>query len=99
MLLRKPFPQVLALSFALGICSLSAFAQTGETRARAIAQSADDNEISCSPDDPVIISTASAEELKPTRTLALAGANSSVSHGLVKFQPQILSAIDQRLGA
>ena len=99
MVLRKPFPQVLALSFALGIWSLSAFAQTGETRARVIAQSADVNELSCSPDDLEIVSEAPAEELKPTKTLALAGGINSISPGLVKFQPLILAAIDQRLGA
>ena len=99
MLLRKAFPQVLALSFALGIWSLSAFAQTGETRVRVIAQGADVNELSCLPDDLEIESAAPAEELKPTKTLALAGGINSVSPGLVKFQPLILAAIDQRLGA
>ena len=99
MLLRKPFPQVLALCVALGIWSLSAYAQTGETRARVLEQSADLNEISCSPDDPVIVSTASAEELRPTKALALVGGISSATPGLIRFQPSILAAIDQRLGA
>jgi cell wall-associated NlpC family hydrolase len=99
MSLRKPFPQVLSLCFALGIWSLSAFAQTGETRPRIIVPSAEVDAVSCSLDDPVSVSTASVEELKPTKALALAGSISSASPGLVKFQPLILAAIDQRLGA
>ena len=99
MFLRKPFPQVLAMCFALGIWSLSAFAQTGETRVRVVEQSADVNEDSCSPDDPVIVSTAPVEELKPTKALALTGGISSTTPSPIKFQPLILAAIDQRLGA
>src|SRR5216684_552287 len=89
MVFRKPFPQVLALCFALGIWSLSAFAQTGETRLRFTMQSAEASEVSYLPDGPEIISTASMEELRPTRALALAVGSTSVSPGLIKFQPQI----------
>ncbi len=99
MVFRKPFPQVLALCFALGIWSLSAFAQTGETRLRFTMQSAEASEVSYLPDGPEIISTASMGELRPTKALALAVGSSSVSPGLIKFQPQILAAIDQSLGA
>ena len=95
---RRLFPYALALCFGLGL-SCSASAQTGEIRPRLVQQNVDTDEPSCSPDDPIIISTASAEAAKPTKAIDWASSTSSATPGLVKFQPLMLAAIDQRLGS
>jgi cell wall-associated NlpC family hydrolase len=102
MLLRKLFPQALALCFALGLFSFPAFAQTGETRVRVTPQNADTDEATVFP-DPIIISTAAPEDLKSLRasekTVISAGINREITPSLSRFQPLILAAIDQRLGS
>jgi len=94
MFLRKVFPYALAACSILSL-SWSALAQNAETRPRQILQAADINETSCSPDEPVIISVAAAEDIRPaqpvipTRTLGPA----------TSLQQLLSSAIDQRLGS
>jgi peptidoglycan endopeptidase LytE len=70
---------------------------------RVTPQNADTNEATAFPDDPIIISTADPEDLKPLRarekTVISAGINSGITPSLNKFQPLILAAIDQRLGS
>jgi peptidoglycan endopeptidase LytE len=95
---RRLFPYALTLCFGLGL-SYSASAQTVDVRPRLVQQNIDVDEPFCSPDDPVIISTASAEVAKPRKGTDWASTTNSASLGLVKFQPLILAAIDQRLGA
>jgi len=93
MFLRKLFPCALALCSILG-ASWSALAQSAETRPRQVEQVADTSETYCSPDDPVIISVASAEDIRsvkpviPTKLL-----------GAVSFQQLLSAAIDERLGS
>jgi len=99
---RKLFPYALTVCFGLGLSSASA--QTSETRPRLVQQNlvqqnVDVNEPFCSPDDPVIISTASSEDAKSTKATDWASSTNSVGPGLIKFQPLILAAIDQRLGS
>ncbi len=98
MLLRKPFPQALVVCVALGIWSLSVAAQTIDTRSRVITQGLE-NDISSAPDDPVIISTAAVVDSKPKKAIELTGTVNSPGPSFLKFQPLILAAIDQRLGA
>ena len=98
MFLRRLFPYALTLCLGLGL-SYSASAQTGDIRPRLVQQTVDVDEPFCSPDDPVIMSTASAEVTRPTKGTDGAGSTNSASTGFVKFQPLILAAIDQRLGA
>lgn len=93
MLLKKLFPYTLAACFALGLLPASTAAQTGETRSRLIAQKIETLNLSAIDDDPVIISLASAEEMKPAKSLAdKSGINS-------QFRQLITAAIDERLGA
>jgi cell wall-associated NlpC family hydrolase len=95
--LQKLFPFALTLCLTL-VCSSSALAQSTETRIetreRQVARNILTNDlIPISADDPIIISEASAEEIK-----AFAAANLTANTGF-NFQQLMSSAIDQRLGA
>src|SRR3984893_522371 len=98
MFLRKTFPCALVLCSAVGLSSLSAFAQNA--RPRQISQAAKINDTSSLGDDPVIISVAdneearAVEEAKPIKTLI-----TSSSATLPRFQQLISGAIDERLGS
>jgi hypothetical protein len=96
MVLRKPSARVLVACLALGIWFTSAAAQT---RPRVATPSADVQEISCSPDDVALLEPAPSWELKPKPTIDLTPAIGSSSANFLNFQPALLAAIDQRLGA
>lgn len=100
MVLRKPFARLLVVCLALGILTTSAVAQT---RSRTMASAADPNEISCSPDDFALAPTPAAEakpawevKAKPVIDLTPDG---SRGINFLDFQPALLAAIDERLGA
>ena len=98
MVFYKLIPRVLTATLAIGLWSISAFAQS-DTRPRVPSNTADVNEISCSPDDPVVISTAEVAEARPAKpVVALTGPTVKSAESL-KVQPMLLAAIDQRLGA
>ena len=100
--LRKLFPRVMVASLALAVWSTAAFAQT---RQRVTIPSGDANEVSCSPDDMAVLTTASVAdskpvwEAKPKPTIDLAPSIGSSNTGFIKFEPLLLAAIDQRLGS
>jgi NlpC/P60 family len=103
MVLRKLFPRALFAVLALVIWSTSVFAQTS---ARLIETSVDGNEVLCSPDDPAIIfrtstpETKPAWQAKPTKAVIDISPNvASLNASFIKFQPLLLGAIDERLGA
>jgi cell wall-associated NlpC family hydrolase len=102
MVRQKLFPCVLVSALLFGICSTSVFAQT---RTRLANQTVDDNEVSCSPDDPLIISTAEVADSKhiatpkPLKTPIDLSPSIPAATGFIKTQPLLLAAIDQRLGA
>lgn len=87
---------------ALGLCSISAFAQT---RSRLVHAASDPNEVSCSPDDFALVSNVAAAEtkpaweVKPRPTIDVAPAIGPTTAGLVKFQPMLMTAIEERLGS
>ena len=99
MVFKKLFPRALFASLALVVLSTAAFAQT---RPRVIAPGGDANEVSCSPDDlatvaAVVSESKSTWEAKPKPTIDLSPSTPS-SAGFLKFESQLMSAIDQRLG-
>lgn len=100
--LRKLFPRVLIASLALVIFSVSALAQT---RPRVTVPGGDVNEVSCAPDDFVVAPVAlvadskPAWEHKPKPTIDLAPSIGSSSSGFLKFESQLMAAIDERLGS
>ena len=98
--LRKLFPRVLVAFFTLAIWSSTALAQT---RPRVTAPSGDVNEISCSPDEMAVLETAveakPAWEVKPKPTISLGPSIASPNSGFINFEPLLMNAIDQRLGA
>jgi hypothetical protein len=93
LLLKTKFPYVLAACFALGMFPLSAVAQSGEIRQRQVSQTIVSDDLSVLDNDPVIISLASAEEIKASRPLTIK------SGGSLQFRELITAAIDDRLGA
>jgi cell wall-associated NlpC family hydrolase len=99
--LRKLFPRVVLASLAFAIFSVSAF---GQTRPRVTAQG-DTNEVSCSPDDLAVLSAAAvseskpAWEAKPRPAIDLAPSIGPSTSGFLKFEPLLITAIDQRLGS
>ena len=98
--LRNLFPRVVLAGLALAVLTNSAFAQT---RPRVTAPGGDVNEISCSPDDfaltAAVTETKPAWEAKPKPTIDLAPAIGVSSAGFIKFEPLLMTAIDQRLGS
>jgi len=96
----KLIPRVLTLGLVLCVWSISAFAQSGETRPRAISNNTEFTDISCSPEDIVIVSTATAEGPRtPKPTVTLPGLVNSGAPESLKYQPLLLAAIDERLGS
>ena len=102
MVLRKLFPRVLIASLALAILSGSAFAQT---RPRVTVANNDANEASCSPDDTTVLSEVAvpdskpAWEAKPKPTIDVAPTIGISNAAFLKFEPLLMTAIDQRLGS
>jgi peptidoglycan endopeptidase LytE len=102
MVLRKLFPRILIAGLALAILSTSTFAQT---RPRVAAANNDPNEVSCSPDDSVVLSTAVAAdskpvwEAKPRPTIDVAPSVGVTSSAFLKVEPLLMAAIDERLGS
>ncbi|HSE32987.1 MAG TPA: C40 family peptidase [Pyrinomonadaceae bacterium] len=104
MVFHKLIPRVLTATLAIGLWSISAFAQSSDTRPRVLSNPPDVNEISCSPDDPVVISTADVAEARPAKPEGkpIVGFATPTVNGRDEFlrvQPLLLAAIDQRLGA
>ena len=101
MAFKKLFPRALFASLALVVLSTAAFAQT---RPRVTVPGGDVNEVSCSPDDVAMMAAAAIPDSKPTweakpkPTIDLSPSTPS-STGFLKFESQLMSAIDQRLGA
>src|SRR5215216_7731512 len=99
--LRKLFPRALFASLALVVLSTTAFAQT---RPRVTAPGGDVNEVSCSPDDFAMVATAVSDskpawEAKPRPTIDLSSSTTPSSADFLKYESQLMSAIDQRLGS
>lgn len=96
MVLRKPFARILVACLALNIFITSGVAQT---RARLAVPSGDVNDISCSPDDLALAEPSRGWEVKPKPTIELTPAIGPSKTNFINFQPALMSAIDQRLGA
>ena len=100
--LRKLFPRFTVALLVVAVWSISAFAQT---RPRVMTPNGELNDISCSPDDFVVLAAATpvdskpAWEAKPKPVIDVAPSVSSSYSGFIKFEPLLLSAIDQRLGS
>jgi len=98
--LRKLFPRVIVVCLALALWSTSTFAQT---RPRVITSNADANEISCAPDELALLTAVTEAkptwEAKPKPAIDLAPSITPSTSGFIKFEPLLLSAIDQRLGS
>lgn len=101
MVLRKMFPRALLAGLAL-MLSATSFAQTRE---RVTVPDTDINEISCSPDEWANMSVASAEtpkrtwEAKPQPIIDISINTTFPTGNFARFQPLLLAAIDDRLGA
>jgi cell wall-associated NlpC family hydrolase len=99
MAFRKLFPRVVVAFLAFAIWSTTSFAQS---RPRVAAPSGDINEVTCSPDELAVLAPVADSkpvwEAKPKPTIDIAPAISS-SSAIIKFEPALLAAIDQRLGS
>lgn len=91
MLFKKIFPYALAACFAFGLFPSSASAQSGEIRQRQVAQVTETFNLSAIDNDPVIISLASAEDIKAAKPIA--------AKGNLPFQELMTAAIGERLGS
>src|SRR5262249_37855526 len=102
MVLRKLFSRVLIAGLALAFLSTSTFAQT---RPRVTVANNDANDVSCSPDDSVVLSAAVAAdskpvwEAKPKPTIDVAPTVGISNAAFLKYEPMLMAAIDERLGS
>jgi cell wall-associated NlpC family hydrolase len=99
--LRKLFPRALFACLVLAVLSTSVFAQT---RPRVTVPGGDVNEVACSPDDFALVATAVSDskptwEAKPKPTIDLSSSTTPTTSGFLKFESQLMAAIDQRLGS
>jgi len=104
MAVKKLFPRTLFACFVLSLLASAAFAQT-----RPRLTTADNNDVSCSPDDPALINTVAVAESKPVweakppkptnPIISIAPSIGSTTPGALKLQPLLLGAIDERLGS
>jgi len=90
--LKKLFPFALAACFAL-VLPFSVAAQKGESHVRLVAKTYEAPRPVAKSADPVIISLASAEEIKASEPATVKGG------GTLQFRDLMTSLIDQRLGA
>jgi peptidoglycan endopeptidase LytE len=95
MVMRKPLARILVACLAVSLWFTSAVAQT---RPR-VATPRDDNEISCSPDDLALAETKPVFEAKPKSVIDLTTVTGPSNTNFITFEPALLAAIDQRLGA
>ena len=98
--LKKLFPRALCAGLALVVLSTAALAQT---RPRVAGQSGDVNEVSCSPDDVAMVAAVASDskptwEAKSKPTIDLSPSTTPSNAGFLKFESQLMAAIDQRLG-
>jgi cell wall-associated NlpC family hydrolase len=101
MVLRKPLARVLVACLALSLWFTSAFAQT---RPRVASSGGDNQETSCSPDDFALMAGPVADakpvwDAKAKPTIELTPAIGSSTTNFLSFQPALMAAIDERLGA
>ena len=106
MVFRKLFPGALVAFLALGVLSSTTLGQTRGRLASPANNPADNNDVSCSIDDPALIASTSVAESKPVLeakpvkpTIDVTPNIGSTASGLPKLQPLLLAAIDQRLGS
>jgi cell wall-associated NlpC family hydrolase len=99
MAFRKLFPRAVVAFLAFAIWSTTAFAQS---RPRVAAPSGDINDVTCSPDEFAVLTPVADSkpvwEAKPKPTIDIAPTISS-SSAIIKFEPTLMAAIDQRLGS
>ncbi|MGI8836702.1 MAG: C40 family peptidase [Pyrinomonadaceae bacterium] len=91
MVSKRLFPYALAACLTLGLISQTAFAQDADIRLQQIARADTLSSLPAADDDPIIISLASAEDIKASML------TSASTEG--RFQRLMTAAIDQRLGA
>lgn len=96
------FPRTLVSCLAIGILVTSTY---GQTRPRTTT-AADHNDVSCSPDDPALLATAAVVESKPVwetkpakPIIEVTPVTGPSTANILKFQPLLLAAIDDRLGS
>jgi peptidoglycan endopeptidase LytE len=100
--LRKLASRILVTFVALGLCSISALSQT---RPRILHSISDADDISCSPEDYALASMVTVREVKPVweakpkPTIDLSPSTGSTNSGFIKFEPLLLTAIEERLGS
>ena len=88
---KRLFPYALAACFSLGMIAQTAFAQSAEMGLHQLAKANAVSNLPVADDDPVIISLASAEDIKNSPLITAPAGN--------HFQQLMTAAIDQRLGA
>jgi peptidoglycan DL-endopeptidase LytE len=88
---KRLFPCALAACFTLGIISQTAFAQNAGGGLHQLARVNAISTIPLADDEPIIISLASAEDIKAATAITSPTGN--------RFQQLMTAAIDQRLGA
>ncbi len=92
--LKKLFPYALVACFALGMFPNSVGAQSGDARARQTTPTLETINLPApEPDDPVIISLASAEDINRSRPTP------EKQGSTFQFKELMSAAIDQRLGS
>ena len=99
--LRKLVSRILVTLVALGLCSISALSQT---RPRILHPISDPNDVSCSPDDYALAANVTSAdskpvwEAKPKPTIDVAPLIGSTNSAFFKYEPLLLTAIEERLG-
>jgi peptidoglycan endopeptidase LytE len=100
----RVIPRALLITSALTLFAIPTFAQTSDARPRVVTQTVDADEVSSVAEQAVNVaepatSAVSNPKPAPKPLINLIPAIKPADSGFLKFNPQLLAAIDERLGA
>src|SRR5215216_5824945 len=97
----RTIPRALFTPLVLVFFASAGFAQSGDTRPRVLGPTIESSEVSSAAESLAVVSSNSAPATKPAvKPLINLGPTTKLSDApFLKFEPLILAAIDQRLGA
>jgi cell wall-associated NlpC family hydrolase len=99
----RTIPRALFASLVFALLSIPALAQSNEARPRAVTQTVDLNEVSGAPEEMVNTeapnTVADTPKPAPKAIINLAPSTKPAELSFMRFQPQLLAAIDERLGS
>jgi len=102
-MLLRAIPRALFTSLALFLLAIPAYAQSSEARPRVVNQTVD-SDFSCAPEELANTTETTATSISSPKpalksVINFTSTTKAADSAFLKFQPQLLTAIDERLGS